>query len=525
MIYPHFTFNQIFPLIISAILIALSVFVFHKDKKSSALVLLLFGSLGLGFFMANLDPFLHLWDEQYHALVAKNMLDNPFKPMLYATPVLEYEYWIWSSNHIWLHKQPLFLWQIALSLKLFGINEMAVRIPGIIMHAIMVFFIYRMGKISYNSNVGFYGALFFTMAFYPLELVAGKFATDHNDIAFLFYITASFWAWFEYQNSKNWKWIILIGLFSGMAVLVKWLVGLLIYSVWFISIGVHDKNNWLRYKSYLPLVYSFVITLLVFLPWQIFILSAYPLEAQHEFEYNTRHFFEVIEKHGGDIWFHFNKAFKVIYGNAFVLPLLFISGLIVLTKKAVDKVFSIAIISGIVITYIFYSLAATKMITFTIIVAPFAFLAFGAFVDVLFAYLILMFNKYKFLFYFKSIALLVICFFLLNLTKIQLLHTDSKPFENHHRSYDVKQMEFIHQLKETTGVEQYVVFNADIRYRGEIATMFYSNHIAYDSIPSQQQIDTVKMQSFKIAIYDNQKLPDYILNDEDILKIGSLSTD
>jgi 4-amino-4-deoxy-L-arabinose transferase-like glycosyltransferase len=84
--------------------------------------------------MANLDHFLILWDEQYHALVAKNMLKNPFKPTLYPVELLDYDYRNWSANYIWLHKQPLFLWQIALSLKIFGTTELAVRLPSILLH-------------------------------------------------------------------------------------------------------------------------------------------------------------------------------------------------------------------------------------------------------------------------------------------------------------------------------------------------------------------------------------------------------
>ena len=127
-----YTYDQIIPLIISALFIILSLITYHIDKKRIGLILLFIGSIGLGYFIANLDHFLIIWDEQYHALVAKNMMNNPFKPTLYSIPLLEYDYKNWTGNHIWVHKQPLFLWQMALSLKIVGINEMAIRIPSII---------------------------------------------------------------------------------------------------------------------------------------------------------------------------------------------------------------------------------------------------------------------------------------------------------------------------------------------------------------------------------------------------------
>jgi hypothetical protein len=57
------------------------------------------------------------------------------------------------------------------------------------------------------------------------ELIAGRQALDHNDFSFLTYISLSVWSFIEYQHSGKKIWIFLIGLFSGMAILCKWLVG------------------------------------------------------------------------------------------------------------------------------------------------------------------------------------------------------------------------------------------------------------------------------------------------------------
>ncbi len=524
MIFTYFTNSQILPLVLSAIILIAAVITFHLDKRRIALGFLFLGALGLGFFIAGLDSFLVLWDEQYHALVAKNLMDNPFKPTLYAKPLLEYDYRNWTENHVWLHKQPLFLWQIALSLKMFGINELAVRVPSILLHAITALMIYRIGKISYSARIGFYGALFFSVAYYPLELIAGKYSTDHNDISFLFYVTASIWAWFEYQHSKKTYWLILIGIFAGGAVLVKWLVGLLIYAIWAITLGVTDTKNWLKLKSYLPLLASFAISLLVFVPWQLYILYKYPAEATYEFQLNTQHFFQVIENHGGDFWFHFN-ALRDIYGAGNAIPFLLLIGLFLYLKKTTAKTYRVAIIATIIITYGFYTMAATKMTSFCIIVSPFGFLALGALTDSSINLLKSKTKSKKFEITFRSIAVVVLCFFLLNLTKIQNYHTDWKPKDNRNRNADLQQMAVIKKLSDTLKGDNYAVFNANQRLYGHIATMFYTDHIAYDFVPNLEQIEKIKIQSYKIAIIDNDSLPDYIRNDSDIVKIKLLSTD
>ena len=44
--------------------------------------------------------------------------------------IFPYKYQDWTSNHVWLHKQPLPLWSMSASLWMFGINEIAVRLPA-----------------------------------------------------------------------------------------------------------------------------------------------------------------------------------------------------------------------------------------------------------------------------------------------------------------------------------------------------------------------------------------------------------
>lgn len=515
----YFTDQQFTPLVVSSVLLIFSVLLFTKERTKPALVFLFLGALGLGYFIANLDPFLVLWDEQYHALVAKSMMKDPFKPTLYAIPVLEYDHTQWASNHIWLHKQPLFLWQMALSLKLFGISEFAIRVPSIILHAFAALLIYRIGKISVSAAVGYCGALFFTVAYYPLEMVAGKYATDHNDLIFLCYVTASFWAWFEYKNSEKRRWLFLIGVFAGCAVLVKWLPGLLVFGTWFISIGVDNRKNWLSLRSYSPMLLSAAIALVVFLPWQIYIFYRFPVEAKTEYLHNMRHFSEPLDGHGEPFWFHFS-AIKDLYGSGFLVPFFLVLGLFLLVKNSSRRIFKSTIITAIVFTYGFYSFAETKMIAFCMIVSPFFFLGLGALADAAARWLKTRISLKNFDPVFRVVAIIGICFFLLNLRKIQNYHTDWKPLDNCGRNNDYKLMAFIDKLKPALGNNNYAVFNVNMRPCGNIALMFYTDYVAYDVVPNQEQLKQVRAKGYRVAIYDNGTLPDYIKQDDGILKIG-----
>lgn len=520
--FQFFSDSQIIPLYPAVVILLLSVILFHARKNTAAVLSLFVGIATMGFFMANLDPFLVLWDEQYHALVAKNLSLNPLKPLLYKDPVLPYYFADWTKNHVWLHKQPLFLWQMALSIKLFGATELAVRIPSIFMHALSTLVIYRIGTLAVNRKVGFYGALFFGLAYYQLEHVAGRFTTDHNDVAFLFYVTASFWAWFEYQRSQKRLFLILIALFSGGAVLVKWLVGLIIYAVWFLTIVAVPGKNRLSLKTYIPLAICALGSVLVFLPWQIFIHYKYPVEAAFEMKLNTDHFFEVIENHGGDIWFHF-RAIYDIYGSGDLIPILIISGLILLVIKTKKIAHRIAFISFIVIIYGFYTAAATKMTSFTILVSPIIYLGFGVLIDSLFQWLDTITKKVAITKIFRIVAVIGFGFLCLNLSKIEKNHTMKKPLDNFGRERELAQMAFFNSAKDLLGTENYVVFNADVGVNGNIAFMFYTDYTAYARIPLPKEIEMVRLANYKLAIRDDGNLPDYIVNDDRIVKIAGAS--
>lgn len=510
-----FSSEQITPLFIGAIILLSSILFFNAGKTKASLILLFIGALALGFFMANLDPYIMMWDEQYHALVAKNLSADMLKPTLYSHPILDYDYRNWTSNHIWLHKQPLFLWQMALSMKLFGFNTLALRLPSILLHAFAALMIFRIGKISNSEKTGYYGALLFAAAYYPLELLAGHFSTDHNDLAFLFYITASFWTWFEYQHTQKKYYLILIGLFSGCAVLVKWMVGLLIYAVWFLTLGANDKRNWIKIKSYLPLIISASITLVVFVPWQIYIFLKYPLEAAHEFAYNTQHFFEVIEGHNGDMWFHFN-ALNDIYGSTIVV-LIYAVGLMFFIAKMKSNIYRIATASAIVIVYTFFTIAATKMTSFCIIVSPFVFLGLGCLIDSAVAFISTKIKYKQFEYIFSTLALAIVAPLVMNISKIEHYHTDKYPNDNGFREAELQEIKRIDKLTQHLGDEKYVVFN--YTHFRDVQIMFFTNYIAYDFIPTEEQIAQIKSKKYKIAILDDGALPKCIIDKNEIVKI------
>jgi 4-amino-4-deoxy-L-arabinose transferase-like glycosyltransferase len=319
---------------------------------------------------ASSEPFLHDWDERFHALVARNMMDDPFTPMLKASTLLSFDDLnAWCCNHIWLHKPPLFLWQMALSMKIFGVSLLAMRLPSILMGTVMIWLLFRTTvRLTGNTNTALLAATLLSFSHFHLILTAGIKGMDHNDIAFGFYVLASFWAWLEYTLSGGkWNWAILTGLLAGCAVLNKWLTGLVVFLAWGIYLMYHLQQ--LNRRE----IFQFIVALLacgaVFLPWQVYIFHRFPAEAAYESAQLTKHVFEVVEGHSGPFWFYLKK-FPAYFGK--ILWIGVFTGLtLTFLKKEKKKPQTIALILTILLVFCFFSfIAKTKVDAYFFVVAP-----------------------------------------------------------------------------------------------------------------------------------------------------------
>ncbi|MEX1003382.1 MAG: glycosyltransferase family 39 protein [Crocinitomicaceae bacterium] len=504
----YFIFSGLF-------LIAIAVVVFYFNKKWG-IISLVIASLVLGFAMASIDPFLNLWDEQQHALVAKHLAENPFKPTLYKTPLLDYSFESWVGNHIWVHKQPLFLWQMALSIKIFGTTALAVRIPSVILHALLTYLVYRIGKSIKNEQAGFIAAILITVSHYPLELVSGRYATDHNDMSFLFYTAWSVLCWVEYQKTQDKKWLIWLGISAGCAVLVKWLMGLVIYVCWFLLITIQNKFRVYQIRSYFVMIKPFLISLLVFIPWQIYIFIRFPKEAKHEIAASSSHFSEVVEGHGGEWNYHFTTGFKELYFSGDLMPYLLLLIIILGIFFLKNNRFRIFVSVYIFFIYAFYSIAATKMHAFPIISMPLVVICFGVVMEKIYQFL----GKYlkpKILPYFIMIGLITYpSFAFFKWDTIQTNHSKQLLAVNANRQEKLKELATIMAIKEKYGNSGNVIFNANMTLVGHIPFMFFTDNIAYPYPPTEDELQKAEKQGYQLIILDNGVLEDHLRKIPDI---------
>src|SRR5687768_6373009 len=206
-----------------------------KFNYKVAVLLLIGCGFTLRVFTA-MDFYLHDWDEKYHAVVAKNLIQQSLKPVLYKDPVLSYDYKNWTQNHIWVHKPPLPLWTMAGSMRIFGVNEFALRLPSVLLSTIAIWLTFVIGSYFINRKAGYLAAFFFSVNGLIIELTGGRITTDHFDIFFLFFITLSIYLTIKYVKSEKLLNNVLAGIALGAAVLSKWLPALIVLPIWLIIV-------------------------------------------------------------------------------------------------------------------------------------------------------------------------------------------------------------------------------------------------------------------------------------------------
>ena len=162
------------------------------SKQSKPLIISLIFLLVIGFvyrlygLMANYS----FWtDENHVAIFVRAILER-------GQPVLAHGY----STKIY---QWLFYWLGAISAKIFGLNEFAIRFPSVIFGVLTIWAVYLLGKELFNRNVGLVSAFFTT--FLNIEILWSRQARPYQALQFFFVLGA----WFVYKLTKeekfNWR--------------------------------------------------------------------------------------------------------------------------------------------------------------------------------------------------------------------------------------------------------------------------------------------------------------------------------
>lgn len=447
---------------------------FYRHHKTVAVVLLIIGGVILRVYCST-DWFLHEWDERYHALVAKNLSTNFFHPVLYKHALLPYSPADWTSNHVWLHKQPMSLWLMAISIKLFGANELAVRLPSILASLVAIKLVYDIATYLFNTHIAFIAAFLMSINGLIIDLAAGRVTTDHIDVLFMFFILLTVYLQVKYIQQDKKLLLTAAGLALGGAILTKWLPALICLPI-YLSIAWYSSNGNLK-KLTTDILWLVIVAAAVVLPWHIYINHAYPIEATIEYDIMHKHLNDIVENHQHSIFYHFNML-RIIYGEFVYLPIAIFT---LHVFKAGEKSKHLAVAVWFWAVYIFFSFAATKMQAYTVLAAPAIF--------IMTAYGFVHLTEHAPTTWYKYVVLTV---------AILLLALPVRYTIERVSFFVPKECEpqWVKNIKEMAYPANTILFNSS----HPIETMFYHNYTAYQHIPDSSTLHSLHGQGYNVVV-------------------------
>ncbi len=452
---------------------------YQKGNFQLSALLLVAVGFTLRFFMAS-DMYLHEWDERYHAVVAKNLMDNFLEPKLYRVPLLAYDYKSWSSNYIWLHKQPLPLWCMAISMKLFGVNEIAMRLPSVILSSMAVYLTYFIGKKFFNEKVGLLAAFFHAVNGLTMDITTGRAATDHIDIFFLFFVELAVVVAVISFERKKILFDILSGACIGLAVLCKWLPAFIVVPIWFIL--NFEKRNWLQIVA--GTIAIVISACVVFLPWQIYMHEKFPLEYADTALHNFRHITEALDGHKGDIFYYFTKL-HININEVFWIAFVWFGYKAYKRDNFKNR---LVLLVWMILPFIFFTVVKTKMHGYLLFIFPALFIIMAEF-----SFFLLEKIENSLRMKFQKLVFVLIIFLAVrfSIERIKPLQDQSKQlaWANEFRKMD------------KTNADKRVYVNVKHHIEG----MFYTNSIMYDYVTYEQKKE-LKTKGYEVIENQNPEL-------------------
>ena len=279
-------------------------------------------------------------DESFHALVARNLLHHPLDPTLIERPLLSSDESNWMASHVWLHKPPMALWQIAGSFFCFGVNAFALRLPSALLSTAAAWVTYRIGARLIDPLAGAIAAGL--QAFNPalLMLVHGYLFSDHVDTSLLFWTELGMLMIVCCAQAKAAKtarsFAIVAGIAGGFAFLTKSYLGLIVPGVAVGTWMLWRICGWstpMRFRGKHVAIVA-LATAATACPYLIYAETQSPHEFFDSYLAMLKHVQEGVEGYGAPwdrLWFDYAAdAFYVFYVTA-------LAGAVVLAIRAIQN--------------------------------------------------------------------------------------------------------------------------------------------------------------------------------------------
>ncbi len=331
----------------------------HTDILA-VLVLLAFSTI----FFINLGQG-PLWaaDEQTYSQWAYHMVRSGD----YVTP------YAFGGLAVWVGKPPLFIWLVSLAYQAFGVSNFATRIWSPIFGSLTLVLVFFLGKKLYNNFVGFGSAL-----------VLGTFSIFYSfarhamtDVPFVFFTVASVYFFvLSEKTERTTRYVVLGGLFFGLALLTKQVEALLIPLVVFGYLVITKRS--VRFVFTRHFTFFWAVGFLVLSPWLIYMFLSFGSNFWHWFVVYCGFMRTVspIEGHVGNYFFYFDYLAKSEVVWAILLP--FAAGLCMFNAVVKRVKADVLILVWMLIVLLVFTFAQTKLSWYILPALPAFAIAIGS---------------------------------------------------------------------------------------------------------------------------------------------------
>jgi len=155
-------------------------------------------------------------------------------------------------------------WLMAISFKFIGVSELAARLPSAITGILSVLLVYALGKKLFAEKVGFLaGIILTTMPWFWLRSRQGNL-----DIILTFFMLLTIWL--ALKVKENFRWLPLLAISFGFALLTKTIIAIGLLPVIFLTIYKPKKEISIFY-----LLSSTFCFLIILTPWYLINYQTY----------------------------------------------------------------------------------------------------------------------------------------------------------------------------------------------------------------------------------------------------------
>ena len=313
-----------------------------------------------------------------------NLPDEGRYPSVGLAMLLHHNYVVPTLNGVpFLDKPALYYWLEAFSMKLFGVNAWAIRLPPALFGIFGCLMVYLVGFKLWNRRIGLIAS--FILATSPLYFFSAHYADMDLEVAVL--VSAGFFCFLlaqradEHHHKKarmGWMWMAFI--FAGLACLTKGLIGI-VFPMLAVGIGIALTHRWAILKK-LHLITGIILFLLVTLPWYLMIQHREPTFTYYFFYYQQ------IERFlsGGNFnnvmpfWFYLAVLLgTLIPWSITALPGL--AGIKKLWRKRQQNYLQFFVVTWVVVIVVFFSITASKIVGYILPVVPAMALLMALYID------------------------------------------------------------------------------------------------------------------------------------------------